>query len=364
MSEENAPKLRLKPKLAADPASGPPPPAANAPATEAPSSAADETKIIRLKPKLAPAPPQSDPAGAGPQTSAISGNDFPPPAANPAPEEATSESEKPAVRFSLKPKVAAEPAFTEIPPVSIPAASEELPADAPIPPPDFVNPEEGLSGGTAIPRILTARPFPPPPGNFPAPPAGGVRPAPPWARSARRPAGKKGILAPLGAAIVLLLVVGGGVMAYNKFMAPPPPAPAVVATKPTVHPPTVQHAAESPKQAVAVTAAVNTNSTPTPPAASVTSQAKTTEAPVALTPDAVVILPPPPASPAFKAWAENLKIGGVRTGTATRVFIGGTAYALGEVVNSQLGVTFVGYSSETHMLTFKDKTGAVIDRRN
>ena len=43
---------------------------------------------------------------------------------------------------------------------------------------------------------------------------------------------------------------------------------------------------------------------------------------------------------------------------------GGTAYATGELVNSQLGIIFDSYNAETRHLVFKDKTGAIVERRN
>ena len=61
---------------------------------------------------------------------------------------------------------------------------------------------------------------------------------------------------------------------------------------------------------------------------------------------------------------ENLRIRGVRAGAATRVFIDRTSYAVGDLVNPTLGITFDGYNAETRMLTFKDGTGAKVDRRN
>ena len=61
---------------------------------------------------------------------------------------------------------------------------------------------------------------------------------------------------------------------------------------------------------------------------------------------------------------QNLKISGVRGGATTRVFIGGTAYVIGDLVNPALAITFDGYDAETRTLTFKDKTGAKVERRN
>ena len=74
--------------------------------------------------------------------------------------------------------------------------------------------------------------------------------------------------------------------------------------------------------------------------------------------------PPPPPSMQFKAWVENLKISGVRGGATPRVFIGGTSFQKGDLVNPQLGITFEGYSNETRLLTFKDQTGARVERRH
>ena len=74
--------------------------------------------------------------------------------------------------------------------------------------------------------------------------------------------------------------------------------------------------------------------------------------------------PPPPASVAFRGWVENLKIGGVRGGSSPRIFVGGTSYKPGDLVNPQLGITFESYNEGTRMLVFKDKTGATVQRRH
>jgi hypothetical protein len=76
--------------------------------------------------------------------------------------------------------------------------------------------------------------------------------------------------------------------------------------------------------------------------------------------------PPPPPAPttAFRGWVENLKITGVRGGANPKIFVGGTAYQRGDLINPQLGVTFEDYIDETRTLVFKDKTGAKLERRN
>jgi hypothetical protein len=75
--------------------------------------------------------------------------------------------------------------------------------------------------------------------------------------------------------------------------------------------------------------------------------------------------PPPPApTPVFRAWVENLQVRGVRGGAAPRIFIGNSSYQLGDLVNPQLGISFDAYDATTRVLTFKDKTGARVERRH
>ena len=151
-----------------------------------------------------------------------------------------------------------------------------------------------------------------------------------------------------GGAIAAAVVLGGGFFAYLKLTAPPPPPPrpkVVVKPKPPVE--------KAPEPVVVA-------ETPKPePAAEVP---KPAEKPAPVVPAAPP--PPPAASLAFKAWVENLKISGVRAGAAPKVFIGGTAYAPGDLVNPQLGISFVGYNPETRMIHFKDASGATVERRN
>jgi hypothetical protein len=199
---------------------------------------------------------------------------------------------------------------------------------------------------TAI-RRASGMPFPPPSGKFPAP-AGltkSLADAERTAKSARRVAGslgsKKRLIMIVGSAMAGVLLLGGGYFAYMKFTAPPPPPPPrpKVVAKPKSPPPVV----EVPKIEPAAVASVPSAAIPAP----------------------VVAAPPPPvASVAFKNWIENLKISGVRAGHSPKVFIGGTAYGPGDLVNPQLGITFVGYTAETRMLIFKDAAGAQVERRN
>lgn len=359
MSEENVPKLRLKPKLAAEPVIVSPPPAV-APAAPVQTPASPEPKAVRLKPKLAPTPAQESaptPPAAPTDTGAIppwgATGAFPPPiAAANSPAEPLPPVEKSATKFMLRPKAPPETPLTNAP--AFPPPPAEIPVPPPsqdtVPPPLFIDAE--LSGeipAATIPQSLTARPFPPPPGNFPPPSGGANQPAPPWSQPkvAAKGAGKKSVK--LGAGVLLIVaIVGGGFFAYKKFMVRPLAAEAVVAPK-------------------ASDASVSTVEE-TKPAPSPVVPAPKAVAPVVekapQTPKPVEIDEPPPPSAAFKAWVDALRVGGVRAGANTRVFIGETAYAPGEMVNPQLGITFEGYNSETRHLIFKDKTGATIQRRN
>jgi hypothetical protein len=69
-------------------------------------------------------------------------------------------------------------------------------------------------------------------------------------------------------------------------------------------------------------------------------------------------------SPQFKTWVNGLKITGVRSGAVPRMMIGGLAYNLGDTVNHDLGVTFDSYDAGRHTIRFKDKSGATIERRD
>lgn len=98
--------------------------------------------------------------------------------------------------------------------------------------------------------------------------------------------------------------------------------------------------------------------TPVEPAAG--TAAAVSPSPIPVEPEKVA----PPPSPAFRAWVDGLRISGVRAGASPRVFIERTAYSPGDLVNPQLGITFEGYNAETRKLSFKDRTGAVVERRH
>lgn len=364
MSEENVPKLRLKPKLAAEPVVVPPPPglAPAAPVTPpAPVPTANEPKAVRLKPKLAPPPAQESappPPAAPAETGALppwgASGAFSAPTYAPTnpPPEPLPPVEKSGTKFMLRPKAPAETPPKE--PPAVPPPPVEIPAPAPAsqetvpPPPLFLDAElGGESPGATIPAPLTARPFPPPPANFPPPAGSANRPAPPWSQP-KVVKGSASKVVKMGASVlVAIAIAGGGFIAYKKFMVPRP-APQPVPAPEAVEPPAP--AADEAKSEPSTTEAEPKAVAPVVKAQPAPKPAEAYE--------------PPPPSAAFKAWVDGLRVGGVRTGANTRVFISGTAYEPGELVNPQLGITFEGYDSATRHLIFKDKSGATVERRN
>ncbi len=379
MSDESVPKLRLKPKLAADSADAAQPPAATStpPVEAVPADGAlatEENKTVRLKPRLSVAPMPEETPPASVSTPPLEAAPAAAPIPSPAPAEEAS-AEKPAVKFSLKPKSAAvQPVAAAEPPPVFPPPT---PAPPPFPPPPLLPAQEAEpetdhgAGGepaeiTAIRQASNPQFEPPVAAHFPTPPGlqqnqlaaeedASFPPRPAGVPKTKAPAlDKKKLIRLGGGALAVLLVLGGGAFFFlrTKVEPPPPPRPKVVAKpapEPVVQAPKIEPApAPGVEQSVVV-------------------QAAPVEKPVVVEAAPVVPKPPPPpppASPAFKAWVENLHISGVRAGSTTRVFIERTSYAVGDLVNPQLGITFEGYNSETRMLSFKDQTGAIVERRN
>jgi hypothetical protein len=210
------------------------------------------------------------------------------------------------------------------------------------------------------------------------------------AATERAPRKKIFILA--GAGVGVLAIAAGIFFFLTKEPPPPPPKPRPVAPKQTpatneAKTPPVSTAGKAVAKANDVAAAVangqtaavndvlaanapksaapNTNATATTPTATATANpASATEQTHAPTPAISKPVGPVAPSATFKAWVQNLKISGVRGGANPRVFIERTSYAPGDLVNPQLGITFEGYDAETRMLRFKDKSGAVVERRN
>jgi len=344
MSEESPPKLRLKPKLALD--SVPLPQNSALGPSGAENPAAEEPKLIRLKPRFSPDPEppvKPDPVPEPASISEIPVAEAPVPVAEPNGPASSPEVEKPAAKFSLKPKALATPMPFEAPP-------EENATDETMPPPPFADADEQLIGEVPdAQRALTSRPFPPPPANFPPPPSSGGHPGSSWVHPSGSAAPKGKSFRIVGGVIAALIILGGAFFAYRKFMAPaaePQPKPEVAVDGPAV--PEVKR--EEPAR-----------ETPAPESIA---KPATAEEVAPAEPVAAAPLPPPPPTVAFRAWVENLRISGVRAGSSPRAFIDGTAYEAGEVVNPRLGIIFESYNAETRKLVFRDGSGATVERRN
>jgi hypothetical protein len=64
----------------------------------------------------------------------------------------------------------------------------------------------------------------------------------------------------------------------------------------------------------------------------------------------------------FRAFVDKLKIVGFRVGPPARLFVEGVTLRSGDVMDSGLGVVFVGVDTATSELIFKDPTGALVRR--
>jgi hypothetical protein len=69
------------------------------------------------------------------------------------------------------------------------------------------------------------------------------------------------------------------------------------------------------------------------------------------------------ASPAFRSFVANAKIGGVFQGNPPRLLINGRTVRGGDTVDNSLSITFDSVDSDKKMILFKDKAGAVVTRR-
>ncbi|WP_438480375.1 hypothetical protein [Oleiharenicola lentus] len=398
MSDEQVPRLRLKPKLAADPHAAAPETAApekshdetvTTPAPEAPldslvpPSSDEAPKFVRLKPRLSVAPPAEQVTGTLPAEVPPSPELVTPaaPIASPAVSlkpasgepAADAPKDKPMGKFSLRPKAIAPvtpPKSSTTPPITAEAA-KVAPLSMPVPPsPGTAAVDTGEEGEpaeiTAI-RQASSSPFPPPTAQFPTP---GAKDG----ASGAAVKGKSGGSRKMVLALLLVVVAGGGYFAYTHFLAEPAPEP-LPPRKLAANPTTAQGQAVAKVQDLTKQAEAQVNATvneimPDEAAKAAASNPATTPNAVSTAPSPNVIGATPPPAPApvasiaFKGWVENLRIGAVVGGTTPKVFIGSTAYVVGDLVNPQLGILFESYHLETRTLTFRDRTGARVTKRN
>ena len=72
--------------------------------------------------------------------------------------------------------------------------------------------------------------------------------------------------------------------------------------------------------------------------------------------------PPPPPLPEVTNAISALKVSGARMNTSGGIImLGPRVYNAGEVINAELGITFVGFTEGT--FTFRDERGALYQRR-
>lgn len=69
-------------------------------------------------------------------------------------------------------------------------------------------------------------------------------------------------------------------------------------------------------------------------------------------------------SRSFKEWVANVKITGLRTGPHPRILIGGSSYDVGDTVSIEHEIRFEGYDADRRVVRFKDASGAVLERRH
>jgi hypothetical protein len=53
----------------------------------------------------------------------------------------------------------------------------------------------------------------------------------------------------------------------------------------------------------------------------------------------------------------------MRSGAVPRILVERATFAVGDVMNHDLGITFDGYDASRRMLRFKDSSGAIVERR-
>lgn len=106
---------------------------------------------------------------------------------------------------------------------------------------------------------------------------------------------------------------------------------------------------------------------PAPPVAAPASKTiaaaapSTASAPVPAVPPAVEAAPE--ASAEFRAYVTNLRISGIFQGNPARAVINGKLTRAGEAVDSGFGISFEGLDAERKNLVFKDRSGATVSRR-
>ncbi len=458
MSDESPQPLRLKPRVrppaeAAPAGETPPPPVPASPVEPAPAAstppAANDTGAskLRLKPKLAvePAAPAAPAEPVVPKPAPV----IPAVAAEPA-----------ADRPRLKPRLSVEPAAAAQPetPVAAPEPASPPPAEpvAETPPPAPAPAEPAAGDGVKFKLKPKGAGTTPP---IPAAPAAGAPPVAPAGESSPAPAADAGapvvkskapknikILPPVvhiraaegadekelaasvarplpphakykrklilaGSMLALLILAGGGYYGWLMLNEPPPvPPPAAKPTTPAViKKPEANTPSETLNKLASMPGAMidkaqdaiaakrtqeqnridglgvdadtgNKPAAPTPPQAQdTTAKPYTTYAPTGSTGPTLTrtsseiapgvtattseVMAGAEASQAFRSLVGALKISGVFQGNPPRARINDRVFRKGEIVDVPLGVVFDSLETDKKMIVFKDRTGATVSRR-
>ena len=225
---------------------------------------------------------------------------------------------------------------TEPVPPPLPAAAFEapLPVPAPIIPPP----------------VRPASNKPPVKGaNFPPPPGLAKKADSTAAAATPKPTTPDKPKANIGLVLLLALVIGGAAFVYfaDPFgLFAPAPAPAPV-TPPPPPPPVVEQPA--PKAPDPAPVATEPEPAPEPTVEAIASEPPPPP-------------PPPPPLPEVTNAISALKVSGARMNSSGGIImLGARVYNAGEVINTELGITFVGFSEGT--FTFRDERGALYQRR-
>lgn len=397
MSEENAQKLRLKPRLAGDPPASATPPSAEKPAPSAPDTTTPTLEknspiALRPKPRLGgETPPESSASSTAPVGNPASETPAAPPVA-PASVAAPPKFVAPAPLASppvTSPPATSPPAETSTTPTPAETARPKIsfqprePAVAPLPKPEPQATAEPPAAPPPTPPVAAAAPgFPPPPAKkFPPPPgvgkdAAGEPPVENIKAVVSAGTGSRKRLLLIGGVAAVAAVALASVFFLNEDEEQPRPvtkAPAPIQSSsanateiPSAAAPvatvtdTIAKADELRVAAANEVAAVTGSDTAARTGDTVQPKEDATE--TVATP--AVPSGPPPPSDAFRGWIGSLVISGVRSGSNPRIFIERTAYGPGDLINPQLGITFESYNPATRMLIFKDRSGAMVERRH
>jgi hypothetical protein len=394
------PRITLRPKLSV------PVPAPAAPAAAASGSAPPAVERPRLKPKLSvesPAPPPAESSGHSPSGSSVDSSPVPSIEHSTPPAAAASPPDVP--KFKLKPK-GTEPVPATLPVVSLAPPPEVPGADS------AAEPVAAEETGTVAPPVSApaageAPPVPKLKINFPVRPpeagavpgAQGAIPRPPVPKIKGRRPSKLILISGIAAGV---LVLAGA--AYLFWPEPPPPPPPPLVIRPKPKPPVAADQAAKPAAGVeggpasmagkmvdkaqttvaAREAGIDASSgllekrpSGTPTATDAAGNAVKGAAPgddnmdktkasiapgiMATTSDVVATTE---ASPAFRMWAANVKIGGVFPGrTPPRAFINSRAVDAGQIVDDALAIVFDSVDDDKKIIIFKDKSGAKVVRK-